>query len=835
MTDQDYQLRCELRGHEEDVRGLCVCDLGLITGSRDKTVKIWHEEGPNSFSVVTTLVGHTDFVGPVAYIAPGLAKEFPSGAVVSGSRDTNVIVWDSNTTNPLHVLQGHSYQVTGLAVLSNGDLVSASLDKTLRVWRNGKCLHVLEGHEGPVLCVLALPNGDILSGSGDKTIKLWSDYKCVHTFGGHTDTVRGLALIPGLGVVSASHDQTLRVWTFGGECISELVGHSALVYSARASSHGLIASASEDNTARIWRADGSCIQTIPHPACVWDVEFLANGDLVTACGDYAARVWTTAEDRQAPAEARQAYEASLEAKKAGGVEGSGGALPAGLTLEDASVLTQPGTRDGQTKVVREGGAGVAYSWDAARGQWEKVGEVMGGPGEGSDTMAVGSKWHNGQQYDFVFDVDIEDGTPPKKLAVNRGDNPYDAADRFIDNENLPATYREQIVNFILQNTGGTVALPAIPMQNVDPFTGTGAYVPGAGVGGVGQPPHTVTGGSADPFTGAGAYAPSASQPPSRPAASPTPMQGATGGGVDPFTGASSRSRAARLRHVPGRQFMIFDNPPKLDGIASKMREFSATLASAQDTASMALSHEEMAPGGALEQLLARAANAAGAQGSSVGFSDIDYDLLSRMLRWPAGQLFPALDIARLAILDQQAAARLAATAGPVELSPLGDIGAALACASDEPHSASNQQTGLRLVCNCFRHEPLRRWVQTHSAALLDGFAPACASPAKAVRLAMGTLLFNLAMLFSASAGDEAADKAQVLSALVELLAATPPGEADTLFRSLVAVGTLVQNDKAALDIAQGLGFLQHAQELRQKAGAASKVAEAAQDVENLLS
>jgi WD40 repeat protein len=71
---------------------------------------------------------------------------------------------------------------------------------------------------------------------------------------------RGLALLPGVGVVSASHDQTLKVWTFEGECIGELVGHTALVYCVAATEEGLIASGSEDNTLRLWRADGTCLQ-----------------------------------------------------------------------------------------------------------------------------------------------------------------------------------------------------------------------------------------------------------------------------------------------------------------------------------------------------------------------------------------------------------------------------------------------------------------------------------------------------------------------------------------------------------------------------------------------
>ena len=65
---------------------------------------------------------------------------------------------------------------------------------------------------------------------------------------------------------------------------------------------------------------------------------------------------------------------------------------------------------------------------AGRGQWEKVGDVVGGPDAG-DTVGVGAKWHAGQQWDFVFDVDFADNQAPKKLACNRGDNPYEVAER----------------------------------------------------------------------------------------------------------------------------------------------------------------------------------------------------------------------------------------------------------------------------------------------------------------------------------------------------------------------------------------------------------------------
>lgn len=70
--------------------------------------------------------------------------------------------------------------------------------------------------------------------------------------------------------------------------------------------------------------------------------------------------------------------------------------------------------------------------------------MVGGPGGGGDTMAVGGKMHGGQQWDYVFDVDAEEGSPPRKLPANRGEDPYVVADRFLMEEGLPISYRHDL-------------------------------------------------------------------------------------------------------------------------------------------------------------------------------------------------------------------------------------------------------------------------------------------------------------------------------------------------------------------------------------------------------
>jgi len=60
---------------------------------------------------------------------------------------------------------------------------------------------------------------------------------------------------------------------------------------------------------------GVCVQSIEHPGCVWDVAFLPNGDLVTACSDGVARVWTREKKLYAPTEETEAFISLVSSRK----------------------------------------------------------------------------------------------------------------------------------------------------------------------------------------------------------------------------------------------------------------------------------------------------------------------------------------------------------------------------------------------------------------------------------------------------------------------------------------------------------------------------------------
>eukprot|EP00961_Rhodomonas_salina_P190736 2573495-Rhodomonas_salina.2 len=196
------------------------------------------QNGMRDFTDCKILVGHEYFVACAIELPPCPAH--PAGAVLSAGYDRTmsgqtivdpvINIWEGESI--VGVLKGHTLTVCSLAITATGQLVSASWDKTVRVWdlNTRQCTATLKGHEQAVWSVLALENGAILSGSADKTIKLWDNNVCTKTFTGHTDCVRALALMPGLGFVSTGNDASIRLWSLDGDCLMEMKGHDSFVY-----------------------------------------------------------------------------------------------------------------------------------------------------------------------------------------------------------------------------------------------------------------------------------------------------------------------------------------------------------------------------------------------------------------------------------------------------------------------------------------------------------------------------------------------------------------------------------------------------------------------------
>jgi PFU (PLAA family ubiquitin binding) len=233
-------------------------------------------------------------------------------------------------------------------------------------------------------------------------------------------------------------------------------------------------------------------------------------------------VFASAEERHADADTVAQVEGTL-AERLAAAKAKPAAESTGVPedqIKPESALLMPGAKSHEHLFVRKGDGKVwAHTWNAEACEWDVLGEVMGGPAPSGDTMETPSKarsrrrfahaceacglscvvcaiareaqdhiacgfrpalivrelgkhamrfhipserthsaqWYNGQEWDFLFHVDA-DGTD-LKLPMNRGEDVYDVADRFMSEHNLPASYQEKIVAFILENAGDAGAAP----------------------------------------------------------------------------------------------------------------------------------------------------------------------------------------------------------------------------------------------------------------------------------------------------------------------------------------------------------------------------------------
>jgi WD40 repeat protein/serine/threonine protein kinase len=186
----------------------------------------------------------------------------PDGRLAfTGGEDAVLRIWDLDSGDCLHELEGHDERILSIALAPARNLAfSASSDATLRVWdvATGACLDVLAGHTSEVNCVDITPDGRLgLSASNDRTLRLWdlSAGKTLRVLKGHVHYVRGGIFIPG-GVLalSAGWDKTLRLWDLAsGECLRVLGGHSEVIDALAVAPTGrLAASAGLDHVIKVW-------------------------------------------------------------------------------------------------------------------------------------------------------------------------------------------------------------------------------------------------------------------------------------------------------------------------------------------------------------------------------------------------------------------------------------------------------------------------------------------------------------------------------------------------------------------------------------------------------
>src|SRR3569833_1402578 len=265
-------------GHNECIYSIQFNSQYLVSGSRDRTLRIWNMQTRRL--VRPPLTAHHGSV---------LCLQFDSDPdediIVSDSSDSDVILWRFSTGQVIQRLsRAHRESVLNVKI-DRRILVTCSKDKTIKIFNRrdlkpGDLGYVdlpvnpvpiqlknygydgldqlpirpafsligsLEGHSAAVNAV-QICGREVVSASGDRNVKIWDwpNQTCLRTFVGHN---KGIACVQydGKRIVSGSSDNEVKVFDRqSGVEVASLRSHSNLVRTVQAGFGDLPYSTAED-------------------------------------------------------------------------------------------------------------------------------------------------------------------------------------------------------------------------------------------------------------------------------------------------------------------------------------------------------------------------------------------------------------------------------------------------------------------------------------------------------------------------------------------------------------------------------------------------------------
>lgn len=581
----------------------------------------------------------------------------------------------------------------------------------------------------------------LATGSADKNIHIYSvSGKLIRKLPPSPDIVRALCKLPldhwsGANFAAAGNDGVIRFWTLEDNMLGELRGHDNFIYSLAVLSSGELVSAGEDRSVRIWN-NGQCVQVITHPAIsVWAVAACPKtGDIVTGASDKKVRLFSRSIDRHAAPDALQAFDDSVKAS----------AIPQQALgdinktdLPSPEFLTQKsGTKEGQVQMIKErNGSVLAYQWSTAANQWVSIGQVVDAAGSGVKTT------YQGKEYDYVFDVDIEDGKPALKLPFNTTQNPYEVAQKFIADNELPMSYIDQVANFITTNSQGATLGRSQDTGGSDPW-GTGSrYRPG------------------DVDTGTTNAPPPVSRP----------------------------------KMLPQTQYLSIATG-NLELIRKKAEEYNRDLLTEGRKDICLNPHDSEVLAATVKQLEVAAKKAGGSSPVSAEGVNI---IIGMATRWPIAQRLPGLDLLRLLTAASEKAVE-STNSGDQTLVDI--LAASDSISADAP--INNVMMAVRALSNMFTTNTGRIIMEGAFDKVHTMVEPFITSPNRNLIIAITTLYINYSVLLSAGAPGSI-DTNRAVTLLDELVKIVNTAtDSESLYRALVGAGTLLALGQDFRDLAK---------------------------------
>ncbi|GKZ38574.1 hypothetical protein AbraIFM66950_010857 [Aspergillus brasiliensis] len=241
--------------HQECVYAIQFTERWLVSGSRDKTVRVWDLDTKRLW--YPPLQGHTKSVLCLQF-DPRPSEDI----IVSGSSDKNVIIWRFSTGEKLHeIAPAHDDSVLNLR-FDERYIVTCSKDKLIKVWNRRQLTpmdkdypSVFQGsgvsYPSYIVDTSEIPAFILEAEIAKNHIRTLSPYSLLMILDGHTAAVNAIQLNED-EIVSASGDRLIKVWNLrNGACRKTMIGHEKGIACVQFDSKRII-SGSNDDTVRIF-------------------------------------------------------------------------------------------------------------------------------------------------------------------------------------------------------------------------------------------------------------------------------------------------------------------------------------------------------------------------------------------------------------------------------------------------------------------------------------------------------------------------------------------------------------------------------------------------------
>jgi hypothetical protein len=500
-----------------------------------------------------------------------------------------------------------------------------------------------------------------------------------------------------------------------------------------------------------------------------------DGDFLTGCQDGTLRLFSknslfVGDERVA--RLQQAFEAAYAASQEKKQNG-----PSSEELSKYpkwADRAQTEKAEGTVMVFSKDNKAIAAQY--ASGNWIELGEVTGQSSGDSGSV-------HGVQYDHVMPVEMSapgGGVVTYQLGFNDAENPFIAAQRFLDQNELDQQFHSQVADWITER-GGSGA-------NAGPTIG----------GGGGGAPGTAPGG----LTG------DVSRAPPAPPAAAAAAAAATAGGTPAYS-------------FPLRGYLSHGELPPADKLLAKIQALNAEQAPAAQLSETAVA--------SLGDLLTTLRNTSMYHSSTVTAAQLK-PALAITTQWRVRDAYPGYDILRLVCLHPSGAASLASSPAVAALleSAL-DIISDTATNSSVSDADATKLTCLKLINNSFKLNEMRGALARHGGftsgsgggregegwlhrllSITQTLGVGAATLSKSMRAGTGLLLANLTVAsFSSPEARSLIFNTPYLYSLLQscytALAAEPAepdgkGSPDTVFVLLNSIGTVATYPDLGADL-----------------------------------